>query len=159
MLNWLKFITVFLLTLASILTVTILYNANKPIASVKASATDIALASEQIVIAESAQPYNGIQAAVTVFGENADGEKIAVFIDETKEDTFDEVKLADGITAEEAVKAVTEELAVDKVLHAKLGMEEVGAVWEVAFKSENGKLNYVYVLFENGQWWKRILNL
>ena len=62
-------------------------------------------------------------------------------------------------TADEAVQTVEEELDVNKVLHVSLGMEEVGPVWEVAFKSENGKLNYVYVLFENGHWWKRILNL
>ncbi|MHA6259662.1 DUF5590 domain-containing protein [Sporosarcina sp. CAU 1771] len=157
MLNWIKFITVFLLTLAIILTVSIFYNANKPVALAKTSAIDKATNSGLIV--EYAQPYNGIEAVTTVFGENAEGEKVALFINETTEDTYEQVKLTDGITSETAVKAVKEELAVDTILHVKLGMEEVGAVWEVAFKSENGKLNYVYVLFENGLWWKRILNL
>ena len=159
MLNWIKFITVFLFALTSIIIVTIFLNANKPIASVKTTAIEKALESGQIVTAEYAQPYNGIQSFVTVFGLDPDGENTAVFIDEETKGAFEEVKLVDGISAETAVKTVTEELDVTKVLHVRLGMEEVGAVWEVAFKNENGKLSYVYVLFENGQWWKRILNL
>ncbi len=72
---------------------------------------------------------------------------------------FEEVLLADGISAEKAIANVQQELKVKTVLHVTLGMEEEGPVWEVAFKGENGKLNYVYVFFEDGQWWKRILNL
>ena len=96
---------------------------------------------------------------MTVFGVDEDGEEKAVFVDEKSKDGFKEVKLTDGITAEKAVANVKKELDVKKILHVKLGLEEEGPVWEVAFKSENGKLNYVYVFFENGQWWKRILNL
>ena len=48
--------------------------------------------------------------------------------------TFKEVKLVDGISAETAVKTVTEELDVNKVLHVSLGWKKSVAVWEVAFK-------------------------
>ena len=159
MLNWIKFITVFLFALTTVIIVAIFLNANKPIASVKTTAIEKALNSEQLVYAEYAQPYNGIQSFITVFGEDKDGAKKAVFIDVSKMKAFEEVKLEDGISSEEAVEKVNEELDVTKVLHVRLGMEEVGPVWEVAFKNANGKLSYVYVLFENGQWWKRILNL
>ena len=46
-----------------------------------------------------------------------------------------------------------------EILHTKLGFEEPGAVWEITYISDSGKLNYVYLLFEDGNWWKRILNL
>ena len=69
------------------------------------------------------------------------------------------MKLADGISAEQAVANVKQELNVKKILHVTLGLEVEGPVWEVAFTSDNGKLNYVYVFFDTGQWWKRILNL
>ena len=62
-------------------------------------------------------------------------------------------------TRKQPLKLLKKNLHVEKILHVTLGMEEDDPVWEVAFKSENGKLNYVYVFFENGQWWKRILNL
>jgi uncharacterized protein YpmB len=159
MLNWIKFIAVFLLSLTTIILVTVFFNANKPIASAKTLAIDEAIGTGQIMTAEYAQLYNGNVPSVTVFGIDGKGAETAVFVDETKEGNFKEVKLADGITAETAVENVRHEHDVKKILHVKLGMEDAGPVWEVAFKSENGKLNYVYVFFENGQWWKRILNL
>ena len=68
------------------------------------------------------------------------------------------MKIADGITAEKLLKPLKRTIS-EKVLHVYLGLKKKSPVWEVAFKSENEKLNYVYVFFENGQWWKRILNL
>lgn len=159
MLNWIKFIVVFLFTLTSVITVTVLYNADKPSSSVKKAAIESAIKSGQLVSASTVEIFNGTVPAVTVYGVDEDGKKKAVFVDEKSKDGFKEVKLADGISAEKAVANVKKELDVKKVLHVKLGLEEKGPVWEVAFKSDNGKLNYVYVFFENGQWWKRILNL
>ncbi|MFD1928166.1 DUF5590 domain-containing protein [Sporosarcina siberiensis] len=160
MLNWIKFFSVFFLALTSVIVVTIFTSAYKPIASVKTSAIEKAIQSEQIAEAEYAQPYNGIQTFVTVFGLDSKGEQKAVFIDENKKEaSFEEVKLTDGISSDVAIEMVSKELDIKKLLHVKLGLEEVGPVWEVAFKNENDKLSYVYVLFEDGQWWKRILNL
>lgn len=159
MLNWIKFITVFLLALTTVIVVTVFYSANKPLASATDKATDAAIKSGQIVSADSVQLYNGTESFMTVFGANEKGEKIAVFVNEDSDNDFETVKIEDGITAEQAVATVKEELAVKKVLHVSLGIEEAGPVWEVAFKSDNDKLNYVYVYFESGQWWKRILNL
>ncbi|WP_449441706.1 hypothetical protein [Ureibacillus acetophenoni] len=36
-------------------------------------------------------------------------------------------------------------------MHTKLGYEEAGVVWEITYTNEAEKLNYVYILFENGQ--------
>ena len=159
MLNWIKFITVFLIALTTVIVVTVFYNANKPLATMTDNASEAAINSGQIASVDTVQPYNGTESYVTVFGLDDDGEKIAVFVDGKSEEDFKTVKVADGITADEAVETVKKELAVEKVLHVSLGIEEAGPVWEVAFKSENDKLNYVYVHFESGQWWKRILNL
>jgi len=160
LLNWIKFFTVFFLALTSVIVVTIFISTYKPIASVKTTAIDHAILSGQIMEIDYAQPYNGIQTFVTVFGSDSKGERKAIFIDTNKKETsYKEVKLADGISGDKAVEMVSKELDMTKLLHVKLGMEEVGPVWEVAFKNENDKLSYVYVLFEDGQWWKRILNL
>ncbi len=159
MLNWIRFITVFLIVLTVIIVVTVFYSANKPLTSAKEQASDQAIKSGQLVSVDSVQIYNGTQSFMTVFGVNEKGEEIAVFVDENSEKDFGTVKLEDGITSKQAVSTVKEELDVKKVLHVTLGVEEAGPVWEVAFKSDNGKLNYVYVYFESGLWWKRILNL
>jgi uncharacterized protein YpmB len=159
MLNWIKFIVVFLLTLTVVITITVLVNANKPISDAKKAAIDSALESGQLVSVSSAEIFNGTESFVTVFGKGKDGSKKAVFVDGKLDGDFEEVLLADGISAKKAIANVQQELKVKTVLHVTLGMEEEGPVWEVAFKGENGKLNYVYVFFEDGQWWKRILNL
>lgn len=159
MLNWVKFIVVFLLALTTVITITVLYNAGKPFSVATKAAIDSALSSGQIVSTSSAEPFNGTVPMVTVFGVDADGEETAVFVNPQWEDGFEEVKLADGISAERAIANVKQELNVKKILHVTLGLEAEGPVWEVAFTSDNDKLNYVYVFFDTGQWWKRILNL
>lgn len=159
MLNWIKFITVFLVALATVIVVTIYFNANKPISAATDLATNAAVQSGQLVSAHTAQPYNGTESQVTIFGVNHEGEEVAVFVNDATEKDFQEVKMEDGITAKQAIGVVQQEHKVKKILHVSLGMEEEEPVWEVAFKGDDNKLNYVYVFFENGQWWKRILNL
>src|SRR6185437_9272272 len=147
MLNWIKFIVVFLLTLTAVITITVLYNADKPISKAKKAAIESAIKSGQLVSASSAEIFNGTVSLVTVFGKGEDGEEKAVFVDGKSDGGFQEVKLTDGISADKAVANVKQELNVKTIHHVTLGMEEEGPVWEVAFKSDNGKLNYVYVFF------------
>lgn len=158
-LNWIKFITVFLVALTFVIVITIFYSASRPLVAATSTATDAALASKEIVSVASVQPYNGTVPLLTVFGNNPDGEAIALFVNEEMDGNYESVKLSDGITAKDAVQTVEKELKVTDVLHVALGIEEDGPVWEVVFTNEQDKLNYVYVRFENGQWSKRILNL
>lgn len=159
MLNWVKFITAFLLTLVTVIAITVFYNAYKPVASVKKEAESLALRSGQVTTITDVQPYNGTSTLVTVIGKNEEGKQVAVFVQETEEEKYKEVKLKDGITAKEAMKIVQDEQKPAKILHVLLGLEENEPIWEVAFKSESGKLNYVYIQFYDGKWSKRILNL
>lgn len=118
-----------------------------------------ALQTGQLTYVDEVTVYNGTQSGMTVFGKGPKGEPIAIFVTDKKQERYEEIKLQDGITANEAKAIVQAELEVEKVLHVSLGIEAEGPVWEVAFTNKAGKLNYVYVLFENGKWWKRILNL
>ena len=159
MLNWIKFITIFLVSLTAVIVITVFYNANKPLAVSSDEAAMAATKSGQLESVKSVQVYNGTESLMTVFGVDDEGEDIVVFVDDSEDGKFESLKVDDGITAEEAIKTVADEHTIVKVLHVALGIEENEPVWEVAFTGENGKLNYVYVFFESGQWWKRILNL
>lgn len=161
MLNWVKFISAFLLTLITVIVIFIFVNAYKPIGDLKEWAENEVRRTQQIETVYDVQPYQGTSSLVTVFGKNDAGENVAVFVAKTDEQQsqYKEVKLADGITAEDAMKAVKKDQKVDKVLHVLLGMEKDQPIWEVAFKNQNGKLNYMYLNFENGDWTKKILNL
>ncbi|KXH81993.1 DUF5590 domain-containing protein [Sporosarcina sp. HYO08] len=157
--NWIKFITVFLLSLASVITILVFYNAYKPIATEEEKAREVAIKSGQLVTVQSTEIFNGTNSMVTVFGKDQEGNEKAVFVGKNKQERYDEVLLADGITAKKALDVVKKELDVQKVMHVSLGVMEEDPMWEIAFKSGNGQLNYVYLSFKNGQWKKRILNL
>ncbi len=86
--------------------------------------------------------------------------KKAVFVPTNlEEDSIQEVFLKDGITEKQALSVFKDEGNVQKVLHMKLGYEEPGVVWEITYVNNHDKLNYVYILFEDGDWVKRIKNL
>lgn len=159
MVNWIKFIGAFLLALSLIIIVIVFYNANSPFSDAQQKAEAAALKSGALQSVERTEIYNGSVSMVTVFGKDDEGNEKAVFIEGKTGEILDEVAMKDGIDAQAAIKAVRAELSAEKILHVVLGLEDGQPVWEVAFKGENGKLNYVYVFFENGEWWKRILNL
>lgn len=159
MLNWIKFLAVFLLSLTLVITITIFYNAYKPISAANSAAADKAIQSGKVSSVKDSQVYNGTQAFVTVFGINEAGDEVAVFVDEASEKDYKQVRLQDGIDKKKAEQLVRDGMEVEKILHVSLGIEEIGPVWEVVFKNKNDKLNYVYLLFEDGHLWKKILNL
>ena len=159
MMNWIKFIAAFLLALSLIITVIVFYNANKPFSDAVQKAEVDALNSGVLKSVDRTDIYNGTVSMVTVYGKDDEGNEKAIFIEGKTGEILDEVLLKDGIEAQAAIETVKAELSVEEILHVALGLEEGHPVWEVAFKGEKGKLNYVYVFFENGEWWKRILNL
>lgn len=160
MLNWIKFLTVFLIALGAIVILLIFYNANKPISRAYANAEAAVLRSGDLVSVSDTAIFNGKEAYITVFGKNKDGKLAAVFVPEKQDEKeFASLLLDKGITSEEAKKIVQSELDVKEFLHVSLGIENKEYVWEIAFKSPNDKVNYVYLAFKDGVWVKRILNL
>ena len=142
------------------ISVFVLWKASKPENDIRKDAEAFALETKALAVVNDSYAYNGNSPYVTVFGVDEYGEEKAIFVPITlKENAMQEVFLADGITKEQAIAVLTNEVNVKEILHTKLGYEEAGAVWEITYKSKQDKLNYVYVLFEDGQWWKRILNL
>ncbi|MCA9725158.1 MAG: hypothetical protein KC452_07665, partial [Kurthia sp.] len=104
--------------------------------------------------------YNSTNHYVTVIGKNDKNQSTAVVLNQDQPKAKKEViELSKGVTEKEAIKIATEGQKVKKVLHVHLGIEKPGPVWEVAFENNRDELNYVYVVFETGQWWKKITNL
>lgn len=158
--NWLIFGVVFLLSLSLVISVLVLWKANGPFQDIEQKAEELALDTKSLAIVSESYVYNGNKPYVTVFGTDEYGKEKAIFVPISLEkNAIQEVFLQEGISEQQALKLFQKETSVKKVLHTKLGYEEPGAVWEITYKSESGSLNYVYLLFEDGQWWKRILNL
>ena len=158
--NWIIFSVVFILSLSLVISVFVLWKANAPFVDIEQKAEALALDTKALAVVEDSYVYNGNKPYVTVFGVDEYGKEKAIFVPMSlEENSMQEVFLAEGITKEDALERFRNETAVKEILHTKLGFEKAGAVWEITYISTSGSLNYVYLLHEDGQWWKRILNL
>ena len=158
--NWLIFVVIFIASLALVITSLVLWKADAPFNDMEQQAEELAISSKALAVVSDSYIYNGNKPYITVFGVDEYGKKKAIFVPiSLEEDLIQEVFLQEGITEEQALSVISNETNVKEILHTKLGYEEAGAVWEISYINEADKLNYVYILFEDGQWWKRILNL
>lgn len=158
--NWIKFFSIFFVILAVVLTAIITIMAYYPFNKATKEAEKVVQSEQLLSNITSSYVYSSKVSYVTVFGENDKEQQAAVFVNQgDPKAEKQQIVLADGITEAEAIKTATEGLKVKTVLHAKLGIEKPGVVWEVSFKDDKDQLNYVYVLFETGQWWKKVTNL
>ncbi|WP_431029909.1 DUF5590 domain-containing protein [Lysinibacillus sp. LZ02] len=158
--NWLIFGIIFMISLGLAIVSIVLWKADSPFNEWEQKAEDLAIESKSLAIVTNSYVYNGNKPYVTVFGVDEYGKEKAIFVPiSLEEDMIQEVFLQDGITKEQALSVLRNETNVKEILHTKLGYEEAGAVWEITYTNDAEKLNYVYILFEDGQWWKRILNL
>jgi len=159
--NWIIFISVFIVSLALVISVLVIWKSDKPFDEIQEKAEELALTSNSLAVVSDSYVYNGNKPYVTVFGEDEDGNEKAIFVPiSLEEKSIQEVFLQDGVTKEQALSVLNNEVEVNEILHTKLGYEEeIGPVWEITYTNEDEKLNYVYIIFEDGQWWKRILNL
>lgn len=158
--NWIIFGVTFVASLVVVITVLVLWVAASPFSDIKKQAEQLVLETNKISSVTDSYVYNGNNPYVTVFGVDENGGDKALFVPiNLDEKLIQEINVDDGITKEQALSVLNDEAQVKEVLHTKLGFEEVGAVWEITYVNESNNLSYVYILFEDGQWWKRILNL
>ncbi|AXH98888.1 hypothetical protein DV702_03585 [Sporosarcina sp. PTS2304] len=159
MLNWIKFLSVFLLTLFVTITIFVLYQANKPFASSQEHAIEVVLNAGELVTVEDTTSYRGNSSLIAVYGTDRKGKFKALLVDEKSSEIVRTVTPSKGITKQQATAIVKKEKPVKKILHTSLGMEKDRLLWEVCFISEDDTLNYAYLDFTDGKWQKQIMNL
>lgn len=159
--NWIKFFSIFLLVLSLSLIIIIGVKSYAPFYSADKTAEAAVLQKQQLSSITETYVYHSKDSYVTVIGTDHNGKKKAIIMPQNRNSNEKptEVFLKDGISKKDAISEASKNGDVKKILHAKLGIEKPGVVWEISYINHNDKLNYVYILFENGRWWKRILNL
>jgi uncharacterized protein YpmB len=158
--NWILFGAMFVASLAIVMTVLVLWKADAPFTDMEKKAEQLALSSGKLAQVTESYTYNGNNPYVTVLGTDKDGKEKALFVPiSMEEELIQQIYMDEGISKDVALAELAREAQVSEVLHTKLGFEEAGVVWEISYINEKDDLNYVYILFEDGQWWKRILNL
>lgn len=158
--NWLIFGVVFILSLSLVISVLVIWKADAPFSEMEQQAESLALETKALTSITKSYVYNGNKPYITVIGLDENGKEKAVFVPiNMDEKSMQSVLLGTGVTEQQVMEVLQRETTVKEILHVKLGFEEPGVVWEATYISDTDKLNYVYILFEDGQWWKRILNL
>lgn len=158
--RWLLFIVIFALSLTVVISLLIYFQAKSPFSDASDKAESYALENNLLAQVDQTYVYNNTSTFQTVIGTTAKGEEKAYFLPHKQSDEkIMEVTLGDGISEQQAVDLAMKDVKDGKLLHAKLGVEEIGPVWEITYVNAEDNLNYVYLLFDNGEWWKRISNL
>jgi len=158
--KWLIFIVIFSLSLSIIISLLIYFQAKRPFSDATDKAESYVLENNLLAQVDDTYVYNNTSTFYTVIGSTAKGEGKAYFLPQKKsEDKIMEVNLDEGISEQQAIDLAMKDVKNGKLLHAKLGVEEIGPVWEITYVNAENNLNYVYLLFDNGEWWKRISNL
>jgi uncharacterized protein YpmB len=154
--------TIFFAVVATIVIVgamiAVFLNARSPVNEKAEVALQRAETETDLASTEDVSLYNGKKSYVVITGENTSGEKIIIWVPEKDEEIIVK-KWADGISKEAAINKLNGENDVNEILSVKLGMESVGPVWEMTYLDDNEHLNYYYLLFETGEWWRKIENL
>ncbi|PFG05940.1 DUF5590 domain-containing protein [Bacillus sp. es.034] len=111
-----------------------------------------------IVKVEDTSFYNGSKSYVVITGKNEKREKLVAWVPDKKGKII-EKKWANGITKDQAINKLNDEKKPKELLSVRLGYESVGPVWEMTYLDQQDNLNYYYLLFSTGEWWRKIENL
>jgi uncharacterized protein YpmB len=91
-------------------------------------------------------------------GKNKKGEKVIVWIEEkSKKITVRRAK--NGVSKKEAVQVFLKDQNPKKIISVRLGLIEKTPVWEIYYRSNGNLINYYYVNFDTGKWYKKYLNI
>lgn len=139
---------------------TVIYTkAREPLKTAIITAEDRAKTEAGIISVEKFYLYHGAKTYYTIIGKDSDGILTAVWIPENKKQELVIKKMSEGISEQEALNKLLQEEAPSEILSVKLGMEKGLPVWELAYLDEKSNLNYYYIHFESGKWWRKIKNL
>lgn len=159
MLNWIKFLFLFLLTLGISITLIVFYQAEKPFAVSSKIAEEAVLANKVLEKVDKTNHYHGKNSWITVYGTDKNGHEKIIFVEEKTTKILKAVSIKDGITERRATANVKRDDEVKEILNVSLGLEKDNPFWEVCFLDNEDTLNYAYLNFADGKRLKQITKL
>lgn len=138
--------------------ISVYQTASSPLHKAEDEAFAVAKSSAGLTKVDDFYWYNGTKTYFTVTGTNQEGEAVIAIIaqDGGAATVYNQ---ADIITEAEAVQLTKQATTPKEILEARIGMENGTAIWEVAYKQENGRLGYYVLSLESGEWIKGIENI
>ncbi|MEK3886056.1 cell wall elongation regulator TseB-like domain-containing protein [Bacillus sp. FSL K6-3431] len=156
--KWILLISSIVLIMA-VVSVIVYSKARAPLTNDRNTAEKRAIKEADIVSVDDYYLYNGSNTYHTIIGKNKAGEQLAVWVPENKKQDIVIKKLSDGISEQDAVKKLFTEENPKEILGVRLGMEQDLPIWELAYLDDKSNLNYYYIHFDTGKWWRKIDNL
>lgn len=154
--KWLVILS--LLIVAVITTAAVIYlNAVEPVKQAEEIAVHKAIEETDITEVTEFSLYHGEETFYIVQGENDKGTKLIAWIPE-KEGKVLVKKSSDGLTRDQAIKKVLAEMNSAEIISVRLGMENGIPLWEIHSRTKENLLNYHSIVFETGEWLKKIEN-
>jgi uncharacterized protein YpmB len=156
--KWLLIIGVPVLVIA--ITVGIMYNnAQKPYGKAKATAVQEVKEKAALTEVEEVYLYNGTIVFYAVTGKDENGKNVAVWLAQDGKSEPIIKPLDAGVSEKEARALFKKEAGNVEILSLTLGIEKETPVWLFTFENEKGNLNYYYLSFANGKWWRKVENI
>jgi uncharacterized protein YpmB len=156
--KWITMIITAAVILTGIASILLYNSARGPVEKEFAEASKRVLNETDMKTIEKTTIYHGTKSYTVFTGEDNNGVKKVAFVPEKNGEIIVR-KWADGISKEQAINKLKDEKQPEKILSVRLGHESVGPVWEITYLDNQKNLNYFYLLFSNGEWWKKIENL
>ncbi|MGG3450006.1 DUF5590 domain-containing protein [Domibacillus aminovorans] len=156
--KWLLIIGVPILVVALI--IGIMYNnAQKPYEKEKATAVQEVKEKAALTEVEEVYLYKSTDVFYAATGKDENGKNVAVWIAQDGKSEPIIKPLDTGVTEKEARNLFKKEAGNAEILSLTLGIEKETPVWLFTFENEKGNLNYYYLSFTNGKWWRKIENI
>lgn len=131
-------------------TIVFVIRGNRPMVQAKKEAITIASKHADLKSVDKFYWFTRKETTFTLVGKNAKNEGIIVFIPEDGSE-LTVCSQADGITENEALKVVADEIKPHRLLKVSLGLVENDPTWEVMTEDEDGVISYYLVDFGIGK--------
>ncbi|MFC5714258.1 hypothetical protein ACFPU1_16020 [Thalassorhabdus alkalitolerans] len=129
-------------------------SARSPLASLETRTIEAAQGEDGITSVEEAEIYNGEEQYRVARAINDEGEEEILFYDEEWE-LIDRRSAGEGVTKGQVRSMVEEaEEGVD-IRSVRLGYDQNQPVYEITYRSQEGRFHYYYVTFEDASFVKR----
>jgi uncharacterized protein YpmB len=150
--------TIVLLFLMIVSSYTIFYRSQQPILQAEKEATAIAETNANIQKVQDFYWYNGSETYFTLAGIDDNNEELYVIIKKDGGETTI-LNTAEVITESEAKSITQADKNPERILEARLGIENEEPVWEVTYKNANDTIGYYLISAISGKWLKDIENI
>ncbi|MDQ0228787.1 cell wall elongation regulator TseB-like domain-containing protein [Metabacillus malikii] len=147
---------IILIIIAIVVFFTIFQSAREQYTSEQQQSIDLALENKGVTSIDKVDTFHGKIKYHVLSGINAEEQNIYIWIpkaknkDDNKDKKMIVKKQSEGITKEEAISIVSKEYNMEKLINAKLGMDEGIPIWEVKYRDKSERYTIDYVDFKSG---------